>query len=303
LTEINFHKNSSEDVFHETHITENPSFEHPVEEIKEAYQPIITNQEEVLTEIHHPENSDEEAFHETHITENSSFEHPVDEIKETYQPIITNQEEILTEIHHPENSDEEVFHETHITENHLFEDHVEEAKEIYHPASPGNEKIISETHPATQMDEQNINPETVSQPVLSIEPFQEPKAFELTFEPYHTIDYFASQGIKFIQEENPTDKFGKQLKTFTDWLKTMKRLPPNPLPEDDPDDTNNAEIEMIAANSIEAKDVETETMAEVLAKQGKVDKAIEMYLKLSLLNPTKIAYFAAKIEHIKRTLL
>ena len=84
----------------------------------------------------------------------------------------------------------------------------------------------------------------------------------------------------------------------------MKKLPHHrlhPLPED-PDDTSNAEIEIIAANSIEEKDVETETMAEVLAKQGKTDKAIELYLKLSLLNPTKIAYFAAKIEQIKRTL-
>jgi len=40
-------------------------------------------------------------------------------------------------------------------------------------------------------------------------------------------------------------------------------------------------------------------MAEVLVKQGKSEKAIEMYQKLSLLNPSKSAYFAAKIERIK----
>ena len=44
----------------------------------------------------------------------------------------------------------------------------------------------------------------------------------LSFGAYYTIDYFASQGIKVSQEENPKDKFGKQLKSFTDWLKTMK---------------------------------------------------------------------------------
>jgi len=40
---------------------------------------------------------------------------------------------------------------------------------------------------------------------------QEPAATDLTFQPYHTVDYFASQGIKFVAEEKPTDRFGKQL--------------------------------------------------------------------------------------------
>ena len=52
----------------------------------------------------------------------------------------------------------------------------------------------------------------------------EPKGV-LSFEPYHTVDYFASQGIKLSQEDNTKDKFGKQLKSFTEWLKSMKRLP------------------------------------------------------------------------------
>ncbi|MGZ5134269.1 MAG: hypothetical protein ACXWCG_03935, partial [Flavitalea sp.] len=33
---------------------------------------------------------------------------------------------------------------------------------------------------------------------------------EFTFEPYHTIDYFASQGIKLQQSDLSKDKFGKQ---------------------------------------------------------------------------------------------
>jgi hypothetical protein len=41
-------------------------------------------------------------------------------------------------------------------------------------------------------------------------------------------------------------------------------------------------------------------MAEVLLKQGKKESAIEVYNKLSLLNPSKTPYFAAKIEAIKR---
>jgi hypothetical protein len=119
----------------------------------------------------------------------------------------------------------------------------------------------------------------------------------LAFEPYHTVDYFASQGIKFVQEANPKDKLGKQLKSFTEWLKVMKKLPQkNDMTETDESVT--ATIALDAAHSIEEKEVVTETMAEVLAKQGKTDKAAEVYRKLSLLYPGKSAYFAARIEQL-----
>ena len=40
-------------------------------------------------------------------------------------------------------------------------------------------------------------------------------------------------------------------------------------------------------------------MAEVFIQQGKIEKAHDIYKKLSLLNPAKSAYFAAKIELLK----
>jgi len=46
--------------------------------------------------------------------------------------------------------------------------------------------------------------------------------------------------------------------------------------------------------------VVTEAMAEVWEKQGNAVKAQELYEKLSLLDPAKSAYFAAKIEHLKQ---
>jgi hypothetical protein len=77
----------------------------------------------------------------------------------------------------------------------------------------------------------------------------------------------------------------------------MKKLHPGQLPE------QNEVIEKLIQTSSEASNqsvnVLTEAMAEVLVKQGKSEKAIEMYQKLSLLNPSKSAYFAAKIESIK----
>jgi tetratricopeptide (TPR) repeat protein len=119
----------------------------------------------------------------------------------------------------------------------------------------------------------------------------------LAFEPYHTVDYFASQGIKLSVEDVSNDKFGKQLKSFTDWLKTMKRLPVAVPGTTDP--ANEQKVENLAVHSVEESDVTTESMAEVWLKQGNKEKAIELYRKLSLLDPSKNAYFAAKIESLK----
>ena len=58
-------------------------------------------------------------------------------------------------------------------------------------------------------------------------------------------------------------------------------------------------IQTLAENSNTGAEVLTESMAEVFAKQGKTAKASEVYQKLSLLNPAKSTYFAAKIENLK----
>lgn len=124
----------------------------------------------------------------------------------------------------------------------------------------------------------------------------------LAFEPYHTVDYFASQGIKLSQEEQqqPADKFGKQLKSFTEWLKTMKRLPA-PVRTAQMDSGTEKNVQHLAEDSVHESDVVTEAMAEVWIKQGNTGKALEVYNKLSLLNPSKRAYFAAKIDHLKHS--
>ena len=123
---------------------------------------------------------------------------------------------------------------------------------------------------------------------------------DLVFEPYHTIDYFASQGINLKQEDLEKDKFGKQLKSFTEWLRSMKKIPGSQTPQSlqsEPRDSDS--IRRKADESNEGKEIETETMAEVWAKQGNISKAIDIYRKLSLSNPDKSHYFAAKIEQLK----
>lgn len=120
---------------------------------------------------------------------------------------------------------------------------------------------------------------------------------ELIFEPLHTTDYFASQGIKLSEEAQPTDKLGKQLKSFTEWLKTMKKVHEGKLPAGN--ENMDAAVQQLAEKSNKEDEILTESMAEVYMQQGKFKKAHEIYEKLSLLNPTKSAYFAAKIEILK----
>jgi len=145
-----------------------------------------------------------------------------------------------------------------------------------------------------------VNPAEVNQ-TLSDKPFSpnenHGEEMPIPFEPLHTVDYFASQGIKLSEEALANDHLGQQVKSFTAWLKTMKKLHPGQLPE------QNEVIEKIIQSSSEASNqnanVLTEAMAEVLVKQGKREKAVGMYEKLSLINPSKSAYFAAKIENLK----
>ncbi len=55
----------------------------------------------------------------------------------------------------------------------------------------------------------------------------------------------------------------------------------------------------IAAESIKYKhDVASETLAEILLRQGKKEEAVEIYNKLSLMFPEKSSYFAKKLKSI-----
>ncbi len=117
------------------------------------------------------------------------------------------------------------------------------------------------------------------------------------FEPLSASDYFASQGIKLSEEQQPTDRMGKQLKSFTEWLKTMKKVHDYKQPT--ADQAIDLSVQNLAEKSNKDAEVLTETMADVYLQQGKMHKAREIYEKLSLLNPSKNAYFAAKIEQIK----
>ena len=179
---------------------------------------------------------------------------------------------------------------------------IESPVEQYH-ATP--EEVVDHTRIITQPEpievespaEQHQPELLIEMPKFKFEPVDVSKT-ELTFEPYHTIDYFASQGIRPRLEEKPKDQFSRQLKSFTEWLKVMKKLPVTEIAAAI-SVADEKKVEKMAELSINDREVVTEAMAEVWEKQGNAEKAGEIYEKLSLLNPGKSSYFAAKIEQLK----
>ncbi|HEX4958419.1 MAG TPA: hypothetical protein VFV46_09600 [Lacibacter sp.] len=135
-------------------------------------------------------------------------------------------------------------------------------------------------------------------PLSSILQQELPADAALSFEPLHTVDYFASQGIRLKEERIGNDKLGQQLKTFTQWLKELKKV--NPADDMPLDAGKEKQVVQMAGSSNLEEEIITESMAKVLEQQGKTQKAAELYHKLSLLHPEKSAYFATQIQRLNQ---
>jgi len=157
------------------------------------------------------------------------------------------------------------------------------------------EESTTVTQPEIASDSENDNAE-ITRSLSEISSEANTAETEIEYEPLHTTDYFASQGIKLTDEPVSTDKLGTQMKSFTEWLKSMKKIHKEKMAEGDEQTDKN--IQQIAESSNTETEVITEAMAEVLTRQHKTAKAIEVYEKLSLIYPAKSAYFAAKIKSL-----
>ena len=95
--------------------------------------------------------------------------------------------------------------------------------------------------------------------------------------------------------------------SFTSWLRSLKSSEPTPPQQEAPsaEKMRIKESKPVEPEKTTRKDddlfggIITETLAELLANQGQIEKAIKMYEKLSLIFPNKSAFFAAKIEQLK----
>lgn len=163
---------------------------------------------------------------------------------------------------------------------------MEQRRRTFKAAHNNQPADLGETSTPIKLPEEDPKPETSKE-----------RADELVFDALHTIDYFASQGIKLQQDHLGNDPLSNQVKTFTQWLKTMKKIYNHsegkaPIGED-------SSVTKIAHNSNDSAEIITETMAVILVQQGKTDQALLVYQKLSLLYPEKSSYFTARINELK----
>lgn len=179
------------------------------------------------------------------------------------------------------------------------------------------------THPAVHTETE----EAETEEIVSNTEEQPPLIY-----PIYTQDYFLQQGEK-VSDELPaeisdlienghTDEEDKSLMvmmSFSEWLlhfkntsrkqeeekkdqkalKTMWQKEKLAAAIEEENEEIPENVFEMAVNSIAKEDgLASESLADIYIKQGKYDKAIDMYRKLSLRNPQKNAYFARKIEEV-----
>jgi hypothetical protein len=180
------------------------------------------------------------------------------------------------------------------------------------------------------LDNKNEAEDAVLVPQLS-EPKEDKPNSEL-ISPVYTEDYFLQQGVKVseaipeeieefkeVSEEDDEDKSLMVMMSFSEWLlhfknttekqkeekkdqkalKTMWQKEKLAAAMEEENEEIPENVFEMAVNSITKEDgLASESLADIYIKQGKYDKAIEMYRKLSLRNPKKNAYFARRIEEV-----
>jgi tetratricopeptide (TPR) repeat protein len=227
------------------------------------------------------------------------------------------QEETETEIADAEDQAEAV----DINDEESAEEPVADKEEVTEEEEE-EEEVAKETT-AGGADEQTVTEE---------EPGRMQKDEKPLISPVYTEDYFLQQGEK-ISVELPTEisslkpvenkatiaKSLMVMMSFSEWLLHFKNTAEKQIEETKDQkalktmwqkeklaaaiEEENEEIPEnvfeMAVNSITKEDgLASESLAEIYIKQGKYDKAMDMYRKLSLRNPQKNAYFALKIEEI-----
>jgi tetratricopeptide (TPR) repeat protein len=169
------------------------------------------------------------------------------------------------------------------------------------------------------------------EPVIKETEAMETEKNEPLIQPVYTEDYFRHEGVQ-VSEEIPADieELGKAnadeedkslmvMMSFTEWLtyfktkkkkdeeekedqkalKTMWQKEKLAAALEEENDEIPEDVFKMAVDSITKEDdLASESLAEIHYKQGKYDKAIDMYRKLSLRNPQKKIYFARRIEEI-----
>lgn len=199
---------------------------------------------------------------------------------------------------------------------------------------PANPILLQEMVARVSEVPQHIKDQAISDSAVSLqqeEPVTEaPGGDEAPFPwdlPLQTTDYFSSQGIEATTDGEADSRAEEKsllvMMTFREWLLYMQSKNKKEKEEEadkkalrtmwqkqklaaaieEEDEEIPETVFEMAVNSISKNDeLVSESLAIVYVKQGKIKQAIEVYRKLSLQNPEKNVYFAAKIENLQKDL-
>lgn len=154
---------------------------------------------------------------------------------------------------------------------------------------PSQSSILHVTPPVQPLEEKPL-PEAMPLPVSRakepVVPF-DPTAiteFALTQQLY--------QGLPTGQPAAPRTQAQELIERFIKSDPVIGALQPNAAPVEE-------HVDLSLRNQAELEDFATESFAEILVKQGKIDRAIGIYERLILKIPEKRDYFAKKIEKLR----
>lgn len=163
---------------------------------------------------------------------------------------------------------------------------VESPKEVQKPVEPKKEKsAVEKTNPAPS---QKTDSTKVDDDLAEIEATK------------RRIEALLSGQLDTTEQEKRakpvSTKKKKQIEIIEKFIQNEPQLDRDKMAQAE----SNVDIEDLADKSILKEEAfETETLAKLMAKQGKTKKAEEIYKKLSLKFPEKSAYFASRIEKLK----
>ncbi len=267
------------------------------------------------------------------INDSSEIDEPtaINEKLEVAAPILAEEEPItdlnitLTEEDVPAETEQPVVPEMPVAVDHTGE---QDAEEVTIESVDTKPPVIVEELGARVLIETEETQDIIQE---KQDEQKEVQQTEPIFSPVSSEDYFMQQGIK-ISGEMPQqvdeliaaqvdarDKSLMVMMSFTEWLlhfkhssdkqkseaedqkavKTMWQKEKLAAALEEENDEIPENVFEMAVNSITREEgLASESLADIYIKQGKYDKAVEMYRKLSLRNPQKNAYFARKIEEI-----
>jgi tetratricopeptide (TPR) repeat protein len=195
------------------------------------------------------------------------------------------------------------------------------------PPKPTEEPIQPIVEPIIPIEEP-INTKKVEQDILTLinelpnsNPINLNKSNKTQTEPISkTIEAQEAPKVEVASTEiDETDKSLMVMMSFTDWLNYFKTKRERELSEEKDKKALKTSWQKEKLTAAVEEDVDeipepifkqamdsiamessmmSESLAKILASQGKIDKAIDMYKKLSLRNPEKRSYFADLIEHL-----